>query len=64
MQRPGRLIWYPAWQEPRSNSRILAYSPIYEGNKNQPDMAYRFMSSESLRFCSEVTEWCYIESEE
>ena len=45
-------------QYPAPNTRVLAYSPIYEGG--DVNMLYRLMDSRFVRISTDVTEWAYI----
>lgn len=44
---------------PELGTRVLTYSPHYNGDIN---MTYRLIDTQFLRFCSDVTHWCYLEA--
>ena len=51
------------WQEinqaryPDNEQRVLTYSDCYPDN---PEMAYRILSGQFVRICTEVTHWTYL----
>jgi len=45
--------------QPDNNQRVLTYSECY---KDRPELAFRIVDSQFVRFCREITHYCYLQA--
>ncbi len=53
------MNWKHRKEKPESGCRILIYSPVYEGRKDQT-MLYRIIDSDFLKTMKDAEYWTYL----